>query len=411
LCGQLPFASERLRSASAAEIERILQDETPPAPSSRLTRSTSVHASADTSHPGRTARALRGDLDWIALKALEKERHRRYGSALALAEDIERHLGHRPVLAGPPTISYRFKKLVRRHRVEVGAACLVAVAVAVSLLLGLVHAGRTAAALAETREFFELGRRAVDGLLARARDPRLEEVPRAEAVRQAMLGDALEYYSILRSRRPTDPRLQQSVAYAEASAAALLQLMGRSEDAIDSAQRAVAIAEGIVREAPDDAGGKRLLAEARFHRALALAGRGVATEVRDDLKDLIGLYQSIPAAERIPDDDEMTGNVWFHIGRFCTDSPADALRAFDEALADFDSIAEPDIGLRLRAAESRSHRGRALAELGRLGDAEADTRQALVLLEEFRDVPLGARAIGLAYGQLWRTLIKQQRLP
>ena len=65
---------------------------------------------------------MRGDLDWIVMKALAKERERRYESAIGLAQDVERFLNHEPVAAGPPTASYRLRKFVRRNRAQVMAA-------------------------------------------------------------------------------------------------------------------------------------------------------------------------------------------------------------------------------------------------------------------------------------------------
>jgi hypothetical protein len=74
--------------------------------------------------PTRLARQLRGELDWIICKALEKDRKRRYSSAAELAEDLRRCLANEPVLAGPPSTLYRVRKFVRRHRVPVTAAML-----------------------------------------------------------------------------------------------------------------------------------------------------------------------------------------------------------------------------------------------------------------------------------------------
>ena len=71
--------------------------------------------------PSSLAAALRGDLDWIVLKAIEKDRQRRYDSPAALAADLQRHAAYEPVLAGPPSTSYRFGKFVRRHRLAVSA--------------------------------------------------------------------------------------------------------------------------------------------------------------------------------------------------------------------------------------------------------------------------------------------------
>jgi len=137
LTGLLPFEAEALRRAGYEEIRRILRETDPPRPSERL-RTLDDDRSGGAVKSTRTntaalARDLRGDLDWIVMRALEKDRDRRYGSAFELAADIDRHLTHQPVVAGPPSGWYRAKKFVRRHRYSVA---LVA-AVTLSLVVGL----------------------------------------------------------------------------------------------------------------------------------------------------------------------------------------------------------------------------------------------------------------------------------
>jgi len=149
LTGAAPFDGRRLRSAAWDEMLRIIREEDPPKPSTRLSAlslspigrgargegESSLAAIATQRHiePGKLTRLVRGDLDWIVMKCLEKNRARRYETANALAQDIERHLSHEPVTAGPPSRVYRIRKFVRRHRAGTAAAALVSVAI----LLGL----------------------------------------------------------------------------------------------------------------------------------------------------------------------------------------------------------------------------------------------------------------------------------
>jgi serine/threonine protein kinase len=131
LAGRQPFDARELRRAGLAEIQRVLREEDPPKPSSRVgvpgddTTASASHRRADRRSLERT---LRGDLDWITMKALEKDRERRYETAHALALDIERHLSDEPVLAGPPAATYRLRKLFRRHRTTAIASAAVAIA-------------------------------------------------------------------------------------------------------------------------------------------------------------------------------------------------------------------------------------------------------------------------------------------
>ena len=112
--------------------------------------------------PSRLGRFVRGDLDWIVMKALAKERQRRYESAIALSQDIERFTNHEPVSAGPPTAAYRLRKFVRRNRPQVVAASLVLLALVggiVGTTLGLVEARRQTAEPPSTRRRGEEKRR------------------------------------------------------------------------------------------------------------------------------------------------------------------------------------------------------------------------------------------------------------
>ena len=97
---------------------RLIREVEPPTPSSRISTSDTLPsiAAMRQTEPARLSRFVRGDLDWIVMKALAKERNRRYESAIALAQDIERFTNHEPVSAGPPTASYRVRKFARRHR-------------------------------------------------------------------------------------------------------------------------------------------------------------------------------------------------------------------------------------------------------------------------------------------------------
>jgi len=119
LTGCTPFDKEDLRSKGYAEMQRIICEQDPVRPSTKLT---TLGGKLDdiARHRSSTAdqlrKSVRGDLDWIVMKTLEKDRTRRYGTAQALAEDIERHLSHQPVSAAAPTLGYRTGKYVRRHR-------------------------------------------------------------------------------------------------------------------------------------------------------------------------------------------------------------------------------------------------------------------------------------------------------
>ena len=132
LTGTTPYTEGQLRYVAHVEILRVLREVEPPRPSTRLSQlgeSARAVAKLRGSEPGALERLVRGDLDWIVMKALEKDRTRRYGSASELAADIGRYFGGDPVSAGPPGTGYRLRKLVRRHRGKAAAAAAVAAAV------------------------------------------------------------------------------------------------------------------------------------------------------------------------------------------------------------------------------------------------------------------------------------------
>jgi serine/threonine protein kinase len=125
LVGTLPFGSQELRQAGMEAMLQKIRQQEPARPSAKIKSlgdSSKDSAVRRREEPESLARHLRGELDWITMKALEKERTRRYGSPSELAADIQRHLQDQPVLAGPPSASYRASKFVHRHRFGVGVA-------------------------------------------------------------------------------------------------------------------------------------------------------------------------------------------------------------------------------------------------------------------------------------------------
>ncbi|MFN8817042.1 MAG: protein kinase domain-containing protein [bacterium] len=163
LTGSTPIESARLRSAAYGEMQRIIREEEPLAPSMKLSRSLEKlagTAAARRAEPGKLSALVRGELDWIVLKALEKERARRYETASALAEDVKRHLAGEPVVAAPVSRAYRVRKFVRRNRGAVGAGA----AIAATLVVGI--AGTTWGLLAAERQALVAGQNAARALLA-----------------------------------------------------------------------------------------------------------------------------------------------------------------------------------------------------------------------------------------------------
>jgi serine/threonine protein kinase/tetratricopeptide (TPR) repeat protein len=158
LTGTTPFERERLLNASFDEMRRIIREEEPPLPSTRFSTLTAA-ASSTIANQRRTdgrrlAQALRGDLDWIVTKCLEKDRTRRYETAAALAADIQHYLADEPVTAAAPSRVYRVRKFVRRNRLlvfSVSAVFLALMAGGSAATIGLIGEAKQRA-IAEVRE-------------------------------------------------------------------------------------------------------------------------------------------------------------------------------------------------------------------------------------------------------------------
>ena len=141
LTGTTPFTSDDLKQAGQEEVFKIIREIEPPSPSNRISSLGDTASSVSQlrrTQADRLGRTVRGDLDWIVMKALSKERSRRYKSADALSEDIFRHLKNLPIEARPPSITYRSGRFYRRHQLAVVAGCfMVAVTLGFSVVAGV----------------------------------------------------------------------------------------------------------------------------------------------------------------------------------------------------------------------------------------------------------------------------------
>src|SRR5207237_7299715 len=136
LTGSTPLSHKTMKEAAYAEILRMIKEEEPPKPSTRLSDSGEALASISANRhmaPAKLTKLVKGELDWIVMKCLEKDRNRRYETANGFAMDVQRYLADEPVLAGPPSAVYRLRKFVRRHRVGVFVTGFVAASLAAVL--------------------------------------------------------------------------------------------------------------------------------------------------------------------------------------------------------------------------------------------------------------------------------------
>ena len=147
LAGSTPFRKEELFKAGYLEILRVIREEDPPRPSTKLSSAEALPSlsAARRTDPKSLSLLLRNELDWIVMRSLEKDRSRRYETANAFAADISRYLNGEPVLAHPPSAGYRFKKFLSKNRGPVVAAMLVTIALIVGVIgtsIGMIEARR-----------------------------------------------------------------------------------------------------------------------------------------------------------------------------------------------------------------------------------------------------------------------------
>jgi serine/threonine protein kinase/tetratricopeptide (TPR) repeat protein len=262
LTGTTPFDKERLKQASYDEIRRIIREEDPPKPSTRIStlgQAATTASEQRRSDPRTLSQLFRGELDWIVLKCLEKDRGRRYQTASALAADVERYLHDEPVEACPPSTSYRFRKFARRHRtVLYASACVSAALMVACVVLVRNHfliaalGEKRARALGEAEANFQAARTAVDKYFTLVSSSQLGDMPGLELLRKQFLDTALEYYQGFIDRHTTERDLEAEVAAAHIRVAEITYLAGGSPDRwLPHLRDGVDIAERLIAEGRD----------------------------------------------------------------------------------------------------------------------------------------------------------------
>lgn len=185
LTGTTPIERQRFKQAALLEMLRVVREEEPPRPSTRLssTEARASIAAVRSTEPARLSKELRSELDWVVMKSLEKDRSRRYETAISFAADVQRYLAGEPVLAHPPSAGYRIRKFVKRHKGTVVAASIILLALiggAVGTLYGVIKAeGETTANVlrGEAESARNLAENALEGeMKARTEETRLRNI-------------------------------------------------------------------------------------------------------------------------------------------------------------------------------------------------------------------------------------------
>jgi serine/threonine protein kinase/tetratricopeptide (TPR) repeat protein len=248
LTGTTPLSHERLKHEAFTDVLRAVREEEPPKPSTRLCESKdTLPAIAAQRHtqPARLAKEVRGELDWIVMKALDKDRSRRYETASGLAMDVQHYLGDEPVQACPPSTAYRLAKFARRNRTVLSMTAITLITVIAGLTISTlmiaqerdkaqsaaqeakaqraeaIRQERLVAIQAEEAEKERKraeanllkAKEAVDRLFTRAALD-MADKPHMEKIRHALLEDALKFYQGFLGQKSTDPAIQRGTAHA-----------------------------------------------------------------------------------------------------------------------------------------------------------------------------------------------------
>jgi serine/threonine protein kinase len=316
LAGTTPFDKDRFHSASYDELRRIIREEDPPRPSTRFSTmaddlATTV-AGRQRSEPRRLLQTLRGDLDWIVMRCLDKDRARRYPTANALAMDVQRYLSDKPVEACRPTRSYLLKKFIRRNKVAVLAGSAMATLVLSAVVILLVSNARIRreaaarelaleakdAALQEKDSALETAREAVDQLLTKVADERFSNMPLSHPLRIALLEDAMAFYERLAGQMGADPSLRREIASVLHTNAGLLREVGDYDAATRALSQSSDLLKSLVPTDSDPPSILEQLAQVEIDLAFTLH-RGDETALATNKEAELQYRRAIELADKV----------------------------------------------------------------------------------------------------------------
>jgi serine/threonine protein kinase/Flp pilus assembly protein TadD len=438
LTGTTPFDRERLSEAGYDEMRRIIREEEPPKPSTRVStlgQSAATVSAQRQSDPKRLSQLFRGELDWIVMKALEKDRTRRYETAGALAADVQRYLNDDAVQACPPSAWYRFRKFARRNRTALVTTTLVALALMLGMVISIweaVRAGHQAVrateaeALAEARldaeslahqeadANLQKARQAVDDYFTVISGSPLLDAPGLEPLRKQLLETALRYNREFIQQHSEDPNLEADVAAAHIRVAEITYLVGGTSDQwFPHVREAVDIVERLIREARDTREVQRRLAKLYIGgEDPGSSGGSVPNEEIDNYQKKLEriLAKFVRDNPDVPDFQHNHAGICFYLGalHFATD---EGLSWFKRAIESWERLVRlnPDArSYRASLARAYGYGGLMLKQMGRQAEASILDDKALSLRQELsREEP--SRASHSAWlAASYRTLAETQ---
>jgi serine/threonine protein kinase len=431
LTGTTPFDRERLRQGGYDEMRRIICQEEPHKPSTQISTLGQAAPTISTnrkSDPKHLSRLLHGELDWIVMRALEKDRNRRYDTASAFAADVQRYLADEPVLAGPPSAWYRIHKFVRRNKSKVMAAGAMLALVLVGLGASLWQAVRatraeqqTSKALAEATAAQAQTREALDALTEDVVETLFAKQPILEAKETAFLDKVLGFYESFTQESAPSADARFLRAKGSFTVAHLRGLLGRHRDAVEGFRRAEALLEDLAAEFPETADYREKLARAEGNLGVELAMLGDQAGAETALRRGIALRSQL--VEDFPDNLEYRVDLANNYNdlaflRELQRNYAEAEEGFRHALALKQKLVA-DAGdqprYRLELIRGLSNLGQVLRLQEKYAESETTYRQALNGQEEqIRQRPASPKdrhGHAQIYSGLGATLTELKRMP
>jgi serine/threonine protein kinase/tetratricopeptide (TPR) repeat protein len=255
-----PLERRRVKETSLLEVLRLIREQDPPRPSARLSTTAELPAIAASRglEPAKLKGQVRGELDWIVMKALEKDRGRRYQTASALASDIERFLHDETVEACPPSTRYRLMKVARRHRTALATVCAFAGLLVLAAVVSTRQAVRAIRAegkayKAQTQAEANLlkAHQAVQDYFVLVSENALLHQPSLEPLRRQLLERALRYYEGFVQEKSEAPEIQAELAASYIRIAVLMHDLGLEDDWLPACRKAIDLTERLLRENAD----------------------------------------------------------------------------------------------------------------------------------------------------------------
>jgi serine/threonine protein kinase/Flp pilus assembly protein TadD len=354
LTGTTPFDKERLKDVGYDELRRIIREEEPPKPSTRISTMGQASTTISTqrkSDPKRLSQLFRGELDWIVMKALEKDRERRYETASAFAADVQHYLHDEAVQACPPTFGYTLRKFITRNRVQVVAGALVFGALVIGIAgttFGLVRAEIARGDEAEQRRLAEEKQQEAENEKTKAQAEKkraIEFRDRALAALRATTGEDIEkliggkkelgenerqYLEAITKRwqefakeEGTDELAQVTRGEGHHQVADLLHKLGRRDEARGEYEKARDIRLTLTRQFPEVSDHWPDLATTHNNLGVLLEdlgqwddARGELEQARDIWRTLTTRFPNLPApSESLADTHNNLGGLLNRLGR------------------------------------------------------------------------------------------------